>query len=108
LTTGNGPGYNKNNFLIGRQGDIFYAGDIVRHFKRELLSPEELEREPDMYLYEIIGEAEHTETGGKLMVYRPLYGDGKLYARPAEMFSSPVDREKYPHVKQKMRFEKEE
>ena len=81
-------------------------GDIVRHFKRELLGEAQLAAEPNMYLYEIIGEAEHTETGERLMVYRPLYGAGGLYARPAEMFFSGVDRKKYPQVKQEMRFEK--
>ncbi len=86
---------------------MFEKGDTVRHFKRELLSPRELEAEPNMYLYEIVGEAEHTETGEKLIVYRPLYGNKALYARPAAMFCSEVDREKYPAVKQKMRFEKE-
>jgi len=85
---------------------MFKNGDIVRHFKRELLSAAELEGEPNMYLYEIIGEAEHTETGEKLVVYRPLYGDRALYARPTEMFCSEVDREKYPQVNQKMRFVK--
>lgn len=86
---------------------MFNSGDIVRHFKRELLSDAEMEAQPNMYLYEIVGEAEHTETGEKLMVYRPLYGNKALYARPTEMFLSEVDREKYPLVKQKMRFEKE-
>ena len=85
---------------------MFKKGDTVQHFKRTLLSPEELEREPNMYLYEILGEAEHTESGERLMVYRPLYGEGRLYARPLGMFLSEVDREKYPHVSQKLRFEK--
>ena len=85
---------------------MFISGDIVRHFKREMLSAEELEREPNMYLYEIVGCAEHTETGEKLVVYRPLYGEKGLYARPEEMFLSEVDREKYPNVRQQFRFEK--
>ena len=85
---------------------MFEKGEIVQHFKREMLSAEEMKREPNMYLYEIVGEAEHTETGEKLIVYRPLYGNKALYARPTEMFLSEVDREKYPSVKQKMRFEK--
>ncbi len=82
------------------------SGDIVQHFKRRLLSAAEIAEEPNMYLYEIVGEAEHTESGEKLMVYRPLYGEGKLYARPLGMFLSEVDREKYPNVEQKYRFEK--
>ena len=83
------------------------AGDIVRHFKRETLSAAQLENEPNMYLYEIMGEAEHTESGETLIVYKPLYGEGRMFARPKGMFFSEVDREKYPNIKQKMRFEKE-
>ena len=93
--------------MKGESG-VFKKGDIVRHFKRSMLSAEQLEAEPNMYLYEIMGVAEHTESGEKLMIYRPLYGDGGLYARPEEMFLSPVDREKYPDVTQKYRFEKVE
>ncbi len=85
---------------------MFKSGDIVQHFKRGMLSQAELEAEPNMYLYEIVGEAEHTETGEILMVYRPLYGAGGLYARPLEMFHSKVDGEKYPTAAQELRFKK--
>ena len=61
----------------------FRPGDIVQHFKREMLSEEE--RAGDMYLYEIIGVALHSETLEQMMVYRPLYGDGGMYVRPLEM-----------------------
>lgn len=82
----------------------FSPGDIVRHFKRELLSDEE--RAGNKYLYEIIGVARHSETMEEMMVYKPLYGDGGMYVRPLEMFLGEVDHEKYPDVKQKYRFEK--
>ena len=81
----------------------FKPGDIVQHFKRELLTEEE--RAGNMYLYEIVGVALHSETRESMMVYRPLYDDGGMYVRPLEMFLSEVDHEKYPEVKQKYRFE---
>ena len=87
--------------------NTFKPGDRVRHFKRELLGAEELQREPMKYLYEIVGEATHSESREKLMIYRALYGEKGLFARPLEMFLSPVDKEKYPAVKQKYRFERE-
>ncbi len=81
------------------------SGVVVQHFKRELMTDEERESEPTKYTYEILGTAMHTETEETLVIYRALYGDMKLYARPVEMFLSEVDRDKYPEVKQKYRFE---
>ena len=78
-------------------------GDIVRHFKRETLSEEDLNR--NIYLYKVIGFAEHTETGEKMVVYEALYGDFRLYVRPYDMFMGKVDRDKYPDIKQEYRFE---
>lgn len=91
--------------------DHFQPGDHVKHFKRESATREELEKIPNLYLYEIIGLAIHSETREPLVIYKALYdidqaGNYKLYARPAEMFMSEVDHKKYPEIKQKYRFEK--
>lgn len=81
----------------------FLPGEIVQHFKRELLSEEE--RETNKYLYKIVGVAMHSETREPMMIYEALYDDGGMYARPLEMFLSEVDREKYPEIRQQYRFE---
>lgn len=80
-----------------------HVGDIVRHFKREWVSAETSE-----YLYKILAFAQHTETGERLVIYQALYAPFKVCARPYAMFMSEVDREKYPEIKQKYRFEKVE
>ena len=77
----------------------FKPGDIVVHYKRQIRS------DHNHYLYEIIGECCHTETEEKLMIYKALYGDKKLYARPYDMFMSEVEHDKYPKIIQKYRFE---
>ena len=64
---------------------------IYRHFKGDY--------------YIVVDVAQHSETDEQLVIYRTLYDDGKLYARPYEMFMSKVDREKYPEVEQEYRFQ---
>ena len=84
------------------------VGDIVQHFKRELLHADS----SSIYLYKILEIAEHTETKEKLVVYQALYEDESkgihfnVFARPYDMFMSEVDHDKYPHIQQKYRFER--
>lgn len=66
-------------------------GRIYRHFKG------------DYYLVEAL--ARDSETGQTCVIYRKLYGDGSLWVRPLAMFTSPVDREKYPQACQEYRFQ---
>lgn len=76
------------------------VGDVVRHFKREYVSPESSD-----YLYRVLAFARHTETDEELVIYQAMYPPFKTCARPYEMFMSRVDREKYPDAAQEYRFE---
>ena len=64
---------------------------VYKHFKGDL--------------YLVVDLAQYSEDDTQLVIYRALYEDTKLYARPLDMFLSPVDREKYPDVEQEYRFE---
>ena len=88
----------------------FNRGDIVQHFKREMMTDEQLKDNALLYLYEIIGTSRHTENAEELMIYKPLYDVECTHgvdfaARPLDMFMSEVDHKKYPSIKQKYRFE---
>ena len=75
------------------------VGKKYRHFKDNL--------------YEVVAIAYDSESNNdevlrKMVVYKALYGDGKIWVRDYEMFASKVDREKYPDVEQEYRFEEVE
>ena len=41
--------------------------------------------------YEVIDVATHSETLEPMVVYRPLYGEAKLWVRPASMWEELVE-----------------
>lgn len=64
------------------------VGGIYRHFKGTE--------------HKVICLAKHSETEETLVIYTH---DNDIWARPIAMFTSLVDKQKYPDVKQKYRFE---
>ena len=50
--------------------------------------------------------AVHSETEEPMVIYHSFYHPERVWCRPLSMFLSEVDREKYPDVKQLMRFER--
>lgn len=69
----------------------YLTGKIIRHFKGDL--------------YLILGVAQHTETGEKMVIYKALYGKCETYARPLPMFNEVVAEGKVNPTGQKYRFE---
>ena len=64
---------------------------VYRHFKGGLYVLEEIAYDAD--------------TQGRVVLYRALYGEHRLWARSFEDFFAELDRAKYPQAQQKYRFE---
>ncbi len=57
----------------------------------------------NLYIVEDIGY--YSETLEKLVIYRALYDDNKLWCRPYDMFLEEIEPEKQAKFGQKYRFE---
>lgn len=63
------------------------------------MAEQDIELKPGKYRhykgndYQVIDVATHSEDESKLVVYRPLYGEGKLWVRPLAMFVETVKLE---------------
>ncbi len=66
------------------------TGDKYKHFKGKIV--------------EIVCIAKDSETLDDIVVYKEE--DGTIWVRPYKMFTSLVDKQKYPDVNQEYRFEK--
>lgn len=83
------------------------AGDIVKHFKREIVDSHVTKQDRLLYMYEVLSTSGiDTETEGRVVVYKALYGAHTIFVQPYEDFMSEVNRKKYPNVLQKYKFEK--
>jgi len=70
-------------------------GKTYRHFKGNLYK-----------VVDIVYDSEsNNDELKKIVIYQALYGDHIKWARPYDMFNSLVDKNKYPDVLQKYRFE---
>ena len=67
------------------------AGKRYRHFKGGI--------------YIVTDIAVHSETEKIMVVYKSFNEPNFTWVRPLSMFISEVDKEKYPDIKQEMRFE---
>ena len=71
----------------------FKEGDIIRHYKRDLLGQQA--KDKNKYLYKVIAFATHTETEEELMIYQALYHPFKCYARPMYMVRADVPKDRF-------------
>lgn len=71
-------------------------GKKYRHFKGKIYKVIDI-------VYD--SESNNDDELKKVVIYQALYGDMLKWARPYDMFNSLVDKEKYPDVEQKFRFE---
>ena len=67
------------------------VGKVYRHFKGAT--------------YVVDGIAVHSESAELMVIYHRVGDPAKQWARPLEVFMSPVDKLKYPDVAQERRFE---
>ena len=54
--------------------------------------------------YEVIAIGKHSETLEEMVVYKALYGNNDVWIRPLEMFTTKLDKNKYPDIDQEYRF----
>ena len=76
----------------------------IRHIKDDMVG--HLYKHFKGGLYIVTDIAVHSETEEPMVIYRSWHDPLLVWCRPLSMFLSEVDHEKYPDVKQLMRFER--
>ena len=75
---------------------VIEIGKKYKHFKGKLYKVIDI-------VYD--SESNTDEEYKKVVIYQALYGDNLKWVRDYDMFNSLVDKEKYPNITQKYRFE---
>lgn len=78
------------------------AQNMVKELKKEMVG--HLYRHFKGGIYKVVDIAIHSESAEPLVIYKN--SDNESWARPLNMFVGPVDHDKYPDVKQELRFQR--
>lgn len=88
----------KKEKIQGSLEDFIKSSVVLKAYHTELNKIIDVYKNKDLYYHREVEEE-------SLVLYKALYDDKGIYARPMEMFLSEVDKEKYPNATQKYRFE---
>jgi len=80
-----------------------YSQKTATEYKDQMVGKQYRHFKGNMYIVTDI--AVHSETAELLVIYQSCSDPSLVWVRPLDMFLSEVDKDKYPDVKQKMRFE---
>lgn len=67
------------------------VGQVYKHFKGKM--------------YKVLNIGYSADNLEKMVIYQALYDDNKIWVRNYDVFNSYVDKNKYPNITQKYRFE---
>lgn len=67
------------------------VGQVYKHFKGKM--------------YKVLNIGYSADNLEKMVIYQALYDDNKIWVRNYDEFNSYVDKNEYPNITQKYRFE---
>ncbi|WP_334299172.1 DUF1653 domain-containing protein [Clostridioides difficile] len=88
--------------------EIYGKENLIQNRNKYKLVIRHTEREEDIYVYrDLDGNFYHKkeEDTNDLVLYKTLYDDTGIFARPLDMFLEKVDTDKYVNSIQEYRFE---